>query len=126
MSEPQKADFRPEFVTEPMSVTEQIKALTQRVMVLEANQPLPDVDIHGPHGDPTVFNDPKKWEGASYKGKFFSQCPADYLKMLSGGLKFKASKEAEDPAKAKYSRLTLLDAARALAWAKNHDEAPNF
>lgn len=108
------------------SIEDQVAALTQRVIVLEGNQPLPEVSIHAQYGDPTVFNDPKKWEGESYKGKFFSQCPADYLRMLSGSLKFKAGKEAEDPLKAKYSRLTLLDAARALAWAKNHDEAPNF
>ena len=80
-----------------------------------AAKPAPDVDLDGPHGNPTIkAKDPRDWTGEPMKGRHFSECPADYLDMLAERFDYFATKE-EDPKKAKYNR---LDASRARGWAQ--------
>lgn len=86
-----------------------------------------DADLDGQHGNPEVRYDPKEkhWSGASYVGRRFSQCPADYLDAMAKSLEASAwglDKGAEeDPtdaeAKRKKARYKRIDAARAKGWA---------
>lgn len=81
-----------------------------------------EVDIDGPRGNPEVRFMPKRWEGANYKGKTFSECEPDFLDMLAETFDYFARKEDETGALDKNggakSRWTRLDAGRARAWAK--------
>lgn len=81
-----------------------------------------DGDLDGPHGDPVVKKDPKRWpaENGSYVGCRFSECPADYLEAMAGLNEWKAQQDErkgtdDDKRKAKFNR---LDAARARGWAQ--------
>jgi len=89
-------------------------------------------DLDGERGNPEISKDPKKWAdegGASYIGRRFSQCPADYLMAMAGLLDWKArTKETEgkatgDDIKIKYALYDRLDAARARGWAKRNQAA---
>ncbi len=84
--------------------------------------PALEVDIDGPRGNPEVRFIPKRWEGANYKGKTFSECDPDFLDMLAEAFDYFARKEDETSALDKNggpkSRWTRLDAGRARAWAK--------
>lgn len=83
---------------------------------------LPDVDLDSEHGDPEIRRDPPKWEGRSYVGARMSQCPPDYLRSLSGFLQWKSRKNDEE-GKGKYAKYDLLDAARAIGWAKRNESS---
>ena len=86
-----------------------------------------DSDLDGQWGNPEIRFDPKDkhWSGASYVGRRFSECPADYLDAMAKSLEASAyglEKGAEeDPtdaeAKRKKARFKRLDAARAKGWA---------
>jgi hypothetical protein len=84
--------------------------------------PALEVDIDGPRGNPEVRFMPKRWEGANYKGKAFSECEPEFLDMLAETFDYFARKEDETGALDKNggpkSRWTRLDAGRARAWAK--------
>jgi hypothetical protein len=103
-----------------------VGTLEARIRSLESGSTsaatLPEVDIDGQHGDPVVRKDPKRWEGASFVGSPFSRCPPDYLRTMASFLQWRAGKERAEPAKAQYARYSMLDAARALAWAKRIEE----
>lgn len=78
-----------------------------------------DRDLDGPHGDPVVRKDPKRWSGSSFAGYKFSECPPEYLDVLAEFKEWQAGMDArkgtpEDDRKAKFNR---LDAARARGWA---------
>jgi hypothetical protein len=87
-----------------------------------AAPPALEVDIDGPRGNPEVRFIPKRWEGANFKGKTFSECEPDFLDMLAEAFDYFARKEDETSALDKNggpkSRWTRLDAGRARAWAK--------
>lgn len=83
-----------------------------------------DRELDSEWGDPAVRKDPKRWEGPSFAGCHFSECPADYLDELAGLFDWMADKDEEsgnmtkgDKPKptAPYKR---RDAARARGWAK--------
>jgi hypothetical protein len=81
-----------------------------------------DADIEGPRGNPEVRFDPKRWEGQSFKGRTFSDCPPEFLEMLAETLEYFARKNDQEGAVDKNggpkSRWERLDASRARAWAK--------
>ena len=83
--------------------------------------PAPDSDLDGQYGDPEVRRDPKDWQGPSYAGARYSQCPPDYLRMLAGLLAWQARKSDEKNELANNgkprSAYLLRDAARALGHA---------
>ncbi|MEZ4404902.1 MAG: hypothetical protein R3A52_00210 [Polyangiales bacterium] len=80
-----------------------------------------DIDIDGPRGDPEVRFMPKRWSGADFKGRKFSECDPEFLDMLADAYEWFAQRDDEQNAvdkngapKSKWSR---LDAGRARAWA---------
>lgn len=83
---------------------------------------LPTVNIDDPkYGDPVIRKDPPRWKGKTHEGAHYSQCPPEYLRELSGFLVWRAGKENEQPEKQKYAKYSMLDAARAIEWAKRKE-----
>jgi hypothetical protein len=78
-----------------------------------------DYEMSGPKGDPVLKKHPPRWGGppGEFVGKRFSQCSPEILDEVAGFLDWKAGKEAEDPAKAKYAAYSRKDAARARGYA---------
>ena len=81
-----------------------------------------DTDLDGKYGDPLMRFLPRDWAGADYKGRHFSECPAELLEMAAETFDYFARQaeeknEVTDKGKpvAQYKR---LDAARARGWAK--------
>lgn len=81
-----------------------------------------DRDLDGKYGDPQLKFMPRDWTGASFKGRRFSECPAELLEMAAETFDYFARKaeennETTDKGKpvADYKR---QDAARARGWAK--------
>ena len=79
-----------------------------------------DADLDGKYGNPEVkAKSPRDWTGDSMTGKYFSECPADYLDLVASRLDYFASQNdasdsADDVKKARFNR---LDASRARGWA---------
>ena len=81
-----------------------------------------DTDLDGKYGDPLMRFLPRDWAGADFKGRHFSECPAELLEMAAETFDYfarqaEAKNELTDKGKpvAQYKR---LDAARARGWAK--------
>ena len=82
-------------------------------------------ELSGPHGDPEIRFDPKRWEGKSHKGLLMSQVAYEdvgFLDMLAEAFDYFARKEDEGGVKdskgtGPKSFWTRLDAARARGWA---------
>ncbi len=81
----------------------------------------PDSELDSKFGDPEIKRDPsaKYWEGASFIGKKYSRCSADYLDAMA---KYKdacayANEKEANPDKAKFIEYDRKDAARARGWA---------
>lgn len=86
-----------------------------------------DAELDGHRGDPAVHKDPKRWEGASYRGEPMSRCPPEYLDELASFLDWKAERDREDAEgvsgkerseKLKYASYSEKDAALARGWAR--------
>ncbi len=75
-----------------------------------------DADLDGERGDPQVKFDPKRWNGESFKGAHYSECPPEYLAELASFLEWSASKPL--PGKEKYAAYDARDAGLARAWIK--------
>lgn len=76
----------------------------------------PDADLDGKYGNPVVRKDPPRWDGQSFAGKFYSECPPEYLDNLASFLEWRATKEEAEPEKARYAAYSRRDAARARGW----------
>jgi hypothetical protein len=81
----------------------------------------PDRDLDGTYGNPELKFMPRDWTGPSFKGRRFSECPADLLDMAADTFDYfarqaEAKDERTDKGKpvADYKR---MDAARARGWA---------
>ncbi|MBI5518369.1 MAG: hypothetical protein HY909_31650 [Deltaproteobacteria bacterium] len=79
------------------------------------------VDLDGPRGDPEVRFSPRRWSGADFKGRRYSECDPAFLDMLADALEWFAQRDDDSGAvdkngnpKGKWSR---LDASRARGWA---------
>jgi hypothetical protein len=112
--------------TEALDVLRSIDAsLKELVKIARGRQPkaiASDRDLDGRYGNPVVKFMPRDWTGATYKGRPFSDCPADLLDMLAETLEYfatqsEAKNELTDRGKplAEFKR---ADAARARGWAK--------
>lgn len=81
-----------------------------------------DRDLDGQHGDPELKFTVRDWTGPSYKGRRFSECPAELLDMVAESLDYfaKKSDEADErtPRGNKVADYKRADAARARGWAK--------
>ena len=79
-----------------------------------------DADLDGKYGNPEVkAKSPRDWTGDNMTGRWFSECPADYLDLVASRLDYfasvnDASDSADDVKKARFNR---LDASRARGWA---------
>lgn len=80
-----------------------------------------DRDLDSSYGDPLVKNDPKRWDGQSYKGFHFSETEPDYLDCVAEFKEWSAGKDDETGAKdargQPKSKWAKLDAQRARGWA---------
>lgn len=80
-----------------------------------------DRELDGQHGDPVLRFTVRDWTGPTYKGRRFSECPADLLDMIAASLDYFAMKAEESGEQyrgksvAPYKR---ADAARARGWAR--------
>lgn len=102
-----------------------VSAVQPLVMQVRAAQPkavASDRDLDGKYGNPELKFAPRDWTGANYKGRRFSECPADLLDLVAETFDFFAKQaEAKDERAnngtpiAEYKR---ADAARARGWAK--------
>jgi hypothetical protein len=90
-------------------------------------EPASDADLDSQYGDPEVRKDPKDWQGQTLVGAKYSQCPADFLKMLAGLLMWQARKDEEaGKVTAKghpVADFKRKDAARALGWLRRIEAA---
>lgn len=68
-------------------------------------------------GDPTVKFDPKFWKKESWVGRYFSQCPPEYLDMHASNDEYRAGMALRDPEKKKWAKYNLRNAALAKGWA---------
>lgn len=79
-------------------------------------------DLDGKYGNPTVRSMPKRWNGAPYKGRKFSECPPELLDLVAESLEWQAGKADEKdertPAGKPVSKYRRDDAARARGWAQ--------
>ncbi len=98
-----------------------------------------DADLDSTHGDQEVRFNPRDWSGPSMKGRKWSECPAEFLELLSVALdhfaeKAESEKELTSAGKpvAPYKR---ADAARCRGWAlrvrsgkvkQNDNEEPDW
>jgi hypothetical protein len=97
-------------------------SLKQLVQQQRAPEIASDRDLDGKYGDPEVKFMPRDWAGPSYKGRRFSECPADLLDMIAETFdyfarKAEATNETTDRGKP-VSQYKRADAARARGWAK--------
>lgn len=81
-----------------------------------------DRDLDGLHGDPQLKFTVRDWTGPSYKGRRFSECPAELLDMIAESLDYFARKADETDERTsrggKIGDFKRADAARARGWAK--------
>ncbi len=108
-AKPKKAAAAPKKKSEPKKLTIEGECAT-------------DSDLDGKYGDPEVFKDPRDWDGPSYKGKKYSDCPPEYLIMIAKMLDWLAADNKEKGATAANGKprhvYQELDAKRARGWAK--------
>ena len=104
------------------SIDSALKVIVEMVV---RNAPKPvadDADLDSKWGDPELRFTPRDWSGADFKGRHFSECPAELLEMAAETFDYfarqsEAKNELTDKGKpvAQYKR---MDAARARGWAK--------
>lgn len=97
-------------------------SLKQLLKAMSANAPKATArDLDSQYGNPEVRFMPRDWTGPSYKGRKFSECPAEMLDMLASTLDYFGDKDEAEGAvtsKGKPSApFKRQDAARARGWA---------
>lgn len=92
-----------------------------------------DRDLDGRFGNPELKFNPRDWNGASFKGRRFSECPPDLLDMVANTFDWfadQADQKNERTNKGEpVSKYKRADAARARGWAQRirtgkHVQAP--
>lgn len=103
-----------------LEVHEETRALRLLIEARAAGPIASDADVDGERGNPVAKFDPKTWKGPTFRGKKYTECPADFLDHLAAALTSIAAKEDSEkklykgrPASG-YSRQA---AARARRWA---------
>jgi hypothetical protein len=80
-----------------------------------------DSDLDSKYGDPKVPTNPRDWKGPSFKGRQFSECPAEFLDLLADTLEYFATKADEKDERTgsgkPVSDYKRKDASRARGWA---------
>lgn len=110
-----------------IEILESIESLLKQfVTQARAAQPKPvasDRDLDGKYGDPKLNFIPRDWTGPhSYKGRRFSECPADLLDMVASTFDYFAQQAEKTDERANNGKPVAdykrADAARARGWAK--------
>ncbi len=106
-----------DFQMHALAALKSIDATLKELLVLSKSKraaQTPTVDLDGAHGNPEIkAKDPRNWSGDTMRGKRFSECQPEYLRLLADRYDYFATQET-DAKKANYNR---LDAARARGWA---------
>jgi hypothetical protein len=80
-----------------------------------------DRDLDSQYGNPEIRKDPKRWQGATMKGRKFSECPPEYLDVLAEFYDWQAeqaeAKREVTSANKPVAPYRRKDAARARGWA---------
>jgi hypothetical protein len=104
------------------SIDASLKALVAQSRTTAPKTIADDRDLDSQYGDPVVKFMPRDWTGDSYKGRKFSECPANLLDMIAETFDYfaeQAERTNETTTSGKpvapYKR---KDAARARGWAK--------
>lgn len=81
-----------------------------------------DYDLDGQYGDPTIKNDPRRWDGESFAGFHYSETTPEYLDCVAGFKDWQAGKDEESGAKDAKGRpkaqWARKDAKLARGWAR--------
>lgn len=97
-----------------------------RVMAVQQPKEIADArDLDSKYGDPVVHFSPRDWTGPSFKGRFMSECPPEFLDVLAETLDYFARKAEETNEEYKGKPVAPYkrkDAARARGWAKRKRE----
>lgn len=104
------------------SIDASMRELVARKRAAAPKEVASDRDLDGKYGNPIVKFMPRDWNGASFKGARFSECPPDLLDMLANTFDWFADQAEQKNERtnsgkpvAGYKR---ADAARARGWAK--------
>lgn len=106
------------------SIDASLKALLRLHRESQPKQVASDADLEGPYGDPEIkAKDPKDWCGPSMKGRYFSQCPPEYLDLLASRLDYfaeqaEANNEVSPNTGKPIAPYRRRDAARARGWSR--------
>lgn len=99
--------------------------LKHMLALMEARQPkaaATDRDLDGQYGNPQVKVMPRDWTGPSFKGRKYSECPAELLELVAEMQDYFARKAEESHETTSRGRpvaeFRKADAARARGWAK--------
>jgi hypothetical protein len=103
------------------SIDASLKQLVRQTQQAAPKLVADDADLDSKYGDPELKFTPRDWQGDSYKGRKFSECPAALLDLVADSLDYFARKSEEageltsgGKPVAPYKR---KDAARARGWA---------
>ena len=87
-----------------------------------------DADLDGKYGDPELRFLPRDWTGESFKGRRFSECPADLLMLVASAYDYFADKAELANEKTSNGKpvapFKRADAARARGWAVRNQHHP--
>jgi hypothetical protein len=104
------------------SIDASLKTLVAATRARQPKAIASDSDLDGKYGDPVLKFAPRDWTGESYKGRHFSECPAELLDLVADSCDYfarQADEKGEMTDRGKpvgdYKR---ADAARARGWAK--------
>lgn len=112
-----------------MSIDHTLKAMlalaqqrTQQARAAAPKSIASDRDLDGKYGDPVLRFSVRDWTGPSFKGRKFSECPADLLDLIAESLDYFARKAEETNELTNggkpVAEFRRADAGRARGWAK--------
>ena len=81
-----------------------------------------DRDLDGQYGNPVIRTDPRRWDGPTFRGRRYSECPPEYLDALAEFLEWQGQQSDKKNERSNSNRplgdYRRQDAARARGWAK--------
>lgn len=115
----------PESILLLRSIDASLKELVSGMRARKAAGPkevASDRDLDGKYGDPKVTANPRDWNGPSFKGRKYSECPAEFLDLVAEMMDYFAQKADQNNERTDKGKPVSFykrgDAARARGWAK--------
>jgi hypothetical protein len=102
------------------SIDSSLKVLLRHFAAAAPKAVASDRELDGTHGDPVLRFTVRDWTGPSYKGRRFSECPADLLDLVASSLDYFAQQAEQKNEQYKGKPIAPYkrsDAARARGWA---------